>query len=154
MERVALLLPFRPFGRFRHLRNPQRCAAAPIRPAGSPVTDLPGSEHEPRSLKNLLPSLLPAYSRLSSRLASILPPVSPSGSFSRAASSLAGRPAVRPTALSAGAGTTSGVTAAVRAVRVYRGPSRLIMVGNINEVCRMIDRCIADESAGLGGLFD
>jgi hypothetical protein len=34
-------------------------------------------------------------------------------------------------------------------VRVYHGPSRLIMVGSIDAVCRMIDRCIADESAAL-----
>ena len=36
-------------------------------------------------------------------------------------------------------------------VRVYRGESRVIMVGNIDEVSRMIDRCIDDERAGLGG---
>jgi hypothetical protein len=39
-------------------------------------------------------------------------------------------------------------------VRVYRGQSRVIMVGNIDEVSRMIDRCIDEERAGVaGGLF-
>lgn len=38
-------------------------------------------------------------------------------------------------------------------VRVYHGRSRLIMVGTIDAVCRMIDRCIAEErSAAQGGL--
>ncbi|GAB2880356.1 hypothetical protein GCM10027093_14440 [Paraburkholderia jirisanensis] len=36
-------------------------------------------------------------------------------------------------------------------VRVYHGPSRLIMVGTVDAVCRMIDRCIAEESAALQG---
>jgi hypothetical protein len=34
---------------------------------------------------------------------------------------------------------------------VYHGPSRLIMVGTVDAVCRMIDRCIAEESAALQG---
>jgi hypothetical protein len=39
-------------------------------------------------------------------------------------------------------------------VRVYRGESRVIMVGNINAVSRMIDRCIDEERAGVeGGLL-
>ena len=39
-------------------------------------------------------------------------------------------------------------------VRVYRGQSRVIMVGSIDEVSRMIDRCIDEERAGIaGGLF-
>jgi hypothetical protein len=39
-------------------------------------------------------------------------------------------------------------------VRVYRGESRVIMVGNIEAVSRMIDRCIDDERAGVeGGLL-
>jgi hypothetical protein len=39
-------------------------------------------------------------------------------------------------------------------VRVYRGESRVIMVGNINAVSRMIDRCIEEERAGVeGGLL-
>jgi hypothetical protein len=36
-------------------------------------------------------------------------------------------------------------------VRVYRGQSRVILVGKIDEVSRMIDRCIAEEDAGLAG---
>ena len=43
---------------------------------------------------------------------------------------------------------------ALRAVRLYRGPKRIVMVGNINEVCRMIDRCIANENPAFGRLFD
>jgi hypothetical protein len=39
-------------------------------------------------------------------------------------------------------------------VRVYRGESRVIMVGNINAVSRMIDRCIDEERTGTeGGLL-
>jgi hypothetical protein len=34
-------------------------------------------------------------------------------------------------------------------VRVYQGASRLILVGNIDAVCGMIDRYIADQDAGL-----
>lgn len=33
-------------------------------------------------------------------------------------------------------------------VRVYHGPSRLIMVGTFEAVCRMIDHCIAEQGAG------
>ncbi|CAH2810980.1 MAG: hypothetical protein CBARDMAM_6261 [uncultured Caballeronia sp.] len=33
-------------------------------------------------------------------------------------------------------------------VRVYRGESRVIMIGNIAAVSRMIDRCIDEERAG------
>jgi hypothetical protein len=36
-------------------------------------------------------------------------------------------------------------------VRVYRGESRVILVGKIDEVSRMIDRCIDEERAGLNG---
>jgi hypothetical protein len=32
-------------------------------------------------------------------------------------------------------------------VRVYHGPSRVILVGTIDAVCQMIDRCIDDERA-------
>jgi hypothetical protein len=40
-------------------------------------------------------------------------------------------------------------------VRVYHGPSRLIMVGTVDAVCRMIDRCIDEERAGLqSALFE
>lgn len=33
-------------------------------------------------------------------------------------------------------------------VRVYRGDSRVILVGNIDAVSRMIDQCIVEERAG------
>ncbi|HYS65877.1 MAG TPA: hypothetical protein VEN30_18980 [Paraburkholderia sp.] len=39
-------------------------------------------------------------------------------------------------------------------VRVYHGPSRLIMVGTMEAVCRMIDRCIADEANLHGAVFE
>jgi long-subunit fatty acid transport protein len=39
-------------------------------------------------------------------------------------------------------------------VRVYHGPSRLIMVGTVDAVCRMIDRCIADEANVHGAVFE
>jgi hypothetical protein len=39
-------------------------------------------------------------------------------------------------------------------VRVYRGDSRVILVGNIEAVSRMIDRCIDEERNGAeNGLF-
>ena len=34
-------------------------------------------------------------------------------------------------------------------VRVYHGASRVILVGTIDAVCGMIDRCIDEERAGL-----
>jgi len=34
-------------------------------------------------------------------------------------------------------------------VRVYHGTSRVILVGTIDAVCSMIDRCIDEERAGL-----
>jgi hypothetical protein len=35
-------------------------------------------------------------------------------------------------------------------VRVYHGASRVILVGTIDAVCRMLDRCIDEELAGMG----
>jgi hypothetical protein len=35
-------------------------------------------------------------------------------------------------------------------VRVYHGSSRVILVGTIEAVCGMIDRCIDEERAGMG----
>jgi hypothetical protein len=35
-------------------------------------------------------------------------------------------------------------------VRVYHGTSRVILVGTIDEVCRMLDRCIDEECADRG----
>ncbi len=36
-------------------------------------------------------------------------------------------------------------------VRVYRGETRVILVGKIDEVSRMINRCIDAERAGIRG---
>ena len=106
MERLARLLPFRQFGRLRHLRGRTPCA--PLS-AAAPVQEEVAVERQ----ASLLPSALPAFARVS----------------------LNAEPARR------------------APVRVYHGRSRLIMVGTIDAVCRMIDRCIAEErSATPGGL--
>jgi hypothetical protein len=118
MERLARLLPFRQFGRLRHLRNIVPCAprdaASTVSPFDRDAT-FGGASAAPASL----PSSLPAFARVS---------------------------------------LNSGLNAeaARRApVRVYHGPSRLIMVGTVDAVCRMIDRCIAEERAGVqGALFE
>ncbi|CAB3758039.1 hypothetical protein [Paraburkholderia solisilvae] len=120
MERLARLLPFRQFGRLRHLRNLAPCA--PLDAARTPHTaslfDL--DEHEramaaaaltPAAQPSSLPSSLPAFARVS---------------------------------LNSGLNTEPARRAPVR---VYHGPSRLIMVGTFDAVCRMIDRCIAEEHA-------
>ncbi|MDR5833776.1 hypothetical protein [Caballeronia sp. LZ034LL] len=105
MERFARLLPFRQFGRLRHLRTLISCGMP--RAETTPdlfETDMPA-----------LPSRQPAFARVSLNSA-------------------------------------VHAEAAERApVRVYRGQSRVILVGKIDEVSRMIDRCIAEESAGLAG---
>jgi hypothetical protein len=100
MERLARLLPFRQFGRLRHLRGKTSCAPlhAPAESAGSPQL-------------SMLPSALPAFARVSLH------------------------------------STLHSATEQRGPVRVYHGPSRFIMVGTIDAVCRMIDRCIADEHA-------
>ncbi|KVR18955.1 hypothetical protein WK13_06560 [Burkholderia ubonensis] len=103
MERLARLLPFRQFGRLRHLRGRTPCA--PLTTA-APT----GQEEAVERQASLLPSALPAFAR-----------VSLNASLNHA------EPARR------------------APVRVYHGSSRLIMVGTIDAVCRMIDRCIAEE---------
>jgi hypothetical protein len=120
MERLARLLPFRQFGRLRHLRNLVPCAV--LDAIHAPRTGLlfDFEEHE-RSMANAdlpsqhtpssLPSSLPAFARVSLNAA------------------LNAEPARR------------------APVRVYHGPSRLIMVGTVDAVCNMIDRCIAEEHA-------
>lgn len=119
MERLARLLPFRQFGRLRHLRGLASCAVIKARAsAGALSESLSGSlfdaltdgrEDEPAPL----PSAQPAYAR-----------VSLNGALNLAEP---GRHAP---------------------VRVYHGPSRLIMVGTVEAVCRMID-CIAEQQAEL-----
>ncbi|MGH8778733.1 hypothetical protein [Paraburkholderia sp.] len=112
MERFARLLPFRQFGRLRHLRGVVPCA--PLETAGTPSL----FDSAP-SGQSSLPSSLPAFARVSLN------------------ASLNAEPARR------------------APVRVYHGPKRLIMVGTVDAVCRMIDRAIAEERAGLqGALFE
>ena len=95
MERLARLLPFRQFGRLRHLRTPRDCALIGAHASAAAASHLP----------------------------------------------------VKPAAAIASA-------APATVVRVYRSASRVIMVGNIEAVSRMIDRCIDEERAGVeGGLL-
>ena len=104
MERFARLLPFRQFGRLRHLRALIACGT-------------PRAEASPELFDEMpaLPSRQPAFARVSLNNAVYAEP-------------------------------------AQRApVRVYRGQSRVILVGKIDEVSRMIDRCIAEEREGLTG---
>jgi hypothetical protein len=115
MDRLARLLPFRQFGRLRHLRRVVPCA-----PLEAPAALAAAARIErdvPRA--GALPSALPAFARVSLNAA------------------LNAEPARR------------------GPVRVYHGASRFIMVGTIDAVCRMIDRCIDEERAGLQHrLFD
>ena len=119
MERLARLLPFRQFGRLRHLRNLVPCA--PIEAASSVTASLFDQPlDDPKPHHSTLPSALPAFARVS---------------------------------LNSGLNTAEPARRAP--VRVYHGPSRLIMVGTVDAVCRMIDRCIAEERAGVqNALFE
>ncbi|WP_206998103.1 hypothetical protein [Trinickia mobilis] len=124
MDRLARLLPFRQFGRLRHLRGAVPCApletsAALTRSARFDEQRFDQPDLLAEALGPALPSALPAFARVSLN------------------SGLNTEPARR------------------GPVRVYHGASRLIMVGTIDAVCRMIDRCIAAEHAGAQqGLFD
>jgi hypothetical protein len=145
-------MPLREFGRFRHLRAQRPCnligAARPVpapeqAPVVMPRLPVAWAERVAHAAGEILPSLLPAFARVPTRLGlrNPLP-----GSPQQSALSTAPR-AANP--------TTFAAPAARQAVRIYRGPARFIMVGTINEVCSMIDRCIADENAGRqAGLFD
>jgi hypothetical protein len=129
MERLARLLPFRQFGRLRHLRSLVPCVSLEALHAArtgslfdSEVSDQQQSDAVGGDVAGVgtpgvaaLPSSLPAFARVSLK------------------SSINVQPAQR------------------APVRVYHGPSRLIMVGTVDAVCRMIDRCIAEESAALQG---
>jgi hypothetical protein len=113
MERLARLLPFRQFGRLRHLRKLVPCSLIEASTARAPsLFDSPAGVSS-------LPSSLPAFARVS---------------------------------LNSGLNTAEPARRAP--VRVYHGPSRLIMVGTIDAVCRMIDRCIADEANVHGAVFE
>ncbi|WP_250451365.1 hypothetical protein [Caballeronia sp. ATUFL_M2_KS44] len=106
-RRFARLLPFRQFGRLRHLRALISCGVA-ARPHAEAAPDL--FDEMPA-----LPSRQPAFARVS-------------------------------------LAHNVHAEAAQRApVRVYRSESRVIMVGKISEVSRMIDRCIDEERAGATG---
>ena len=114
MERLARLLPFRQFGRLRHLRNLVPCATLVSSVASSLASNVVGRtaslfDDEPQPL----PSAQPAFARVSLN------------------SALNAEPARR------------------APVRVYHGPSRLIMVGTVDAVCRMIDNAIAEEGDRL-----
>jgi hypothetical protein len=113
MERLTRLLPFRQFGRLRHLRKLTPCSLTE-----APVAHTPSLFDEPTQAAGL-PSSLPAFARVS---------------------------------LNAGLNMTEPARRAP--VRVYHGPSRLIMVGTVDAVCRMIDRCIADEANVHGAVFE
>jgi hypothetical protein len=111
MDRLARLMPFRAFGRLRHLRSVIPCPplqAADVCPARA---NEPSSQ--PDMQLGLQPAALPAFARVSLN------------------SALHAEPARR------------------APVRVYHGPSRVILVGTIDAVCEMIDRCIDDERAGV-----
>lgn len=112
MERLARLLPFRQFGRLRHLRTLVPClpVASAVDTVSAPRT-APLFGNETQSLP-ALPSAQPAFARVS---------------------------------LNAGVHSEPARRAPVR---VYHGPSRLIMVGTFEAVCRMIDHCIAEQGAG------
>ncbi|HWT36859.1 MAG TPA: hypothetical protein VN289_11275 [Paraburkholderia sp.] len=109
MERFARLLPFRQFGRLRHLRHLVPCGSptAPASNVADRTASLFGDEPQP------LPSAQPAFARVSLN------------------SALNTEPARR------------------APVRVYHGPSRLIMVGTVDAVCNMIDRAIAEQGDQL-----
>jgi hypothetical protein len=113
MERLARLLPFRQFGRLRHLRKLVPCSSTETTVASTPsLFDAP----QPAAG---LPSSLPAFARVS---------------------------------LNAGLNTAEPARRAP--VRVYHGPSRLIMVGTVDAVCRMIDHCMAEEANVHRAVFE
>jgi hypothetical protein len=99
-------MPFRRFGRLRHLRSVVPCP--PLEKHAAPAF-----EHAAATPTELQPSSLPAFARVSLN------------------SGLHAEPTRR------------------APVRVYHGRSRVILVGTIDAVCKMIDRCIAEEHAGM-----
>ncbi|WGS48321.1 hypothetical protein LFL96_10935 [Paraburkholderia sp. D15] len=113
MERLARLLPFRQFGRLRHLRKLVPCSLIEASAASTP------SLFDSADGASSLPSALPAFARVS---------------------------------LNSGLNTAEPARRAP--VRVYHGPSRLIMVGTVDAVCRMIDRCIAEEANVQGAAVE
>lgn len=106
MVRLARFMPFRTFGRLRHLRGLIACP--PLEAAATSYAP----QREDASRAGTQPAALPAFARVSLN------------------SALHAEPARR------------------APVRVYHGASRVILVGTIDAVCQMIDRCIDDERAG------
>lgn len=106
MDRLARLMPFRTFGRLRHLRSVIPCP--PLEAVSAPSA----LQRDAGSRAGMQPAALPAFARVSLN------------------SAVHAEPARR------------------APVRVYHGASRVILVGTIDAVCKMIDRCIADERAG------
>jgi len=133
MERLARLLPLRQYGRLRHLRAPRDCA---VIGAAARVRGF-DSGHSERHVEHVANLVSPAW------------PIRPASSdWPRS---------ITETTVPAGQTTRPAIVAhaAATVVRVYRSSSRVIMVGTIDAVCEMIDRCIAEENAGMtGGLFD
>ncbi|MBW9104114.1 hypothetical protein [Paraburkholderia phenoliruptrix] len=125
MERLARLLPFRQFGRLRHLRKLVPCSLIEASSATTAsLFDSPASGPGVHaalssSMSSSLPSSLPAFARVSLN-----------------------------------SGLNMAEPARRAPVRVYHGPSRLIMVGTVDAVCRMIDRCIAEETNVHGAVFE
>lgn len=107
MDRLARLMPFRTFGRLRHLRGLIAC------PPLEAASVSPARQYDAPAQPAAMPAALPAFARVSLN------------------SALHAEPARR------------------APVRVYHGPSRVILVGSIDAVCKMIDRCIDDERAGV-----
>jgi hypothetical protein len=119
MERLARLLPFRQFGRLRHLRGIASCA---MREARASAAALNGS----------------LFEDIDQACAPELPPLPQLPSA---------QPAFARVSLNSTLNTEQPDRRAL--VRVYHGPSRLIMVGTMDAVCRAIDRCIAEQTGDM-----
>ncbi|WP_186310882.1 hypothetical protein [Paraburkholderia sp. BCC1886] len=150
MERLARLLPFRQFGRLRHLRKLVPCSLLAAS-AASTAHNLSLFDTPADFAADISADISVDFSRRGSAVPSA--PVSGSGSRAGAAAALpSSLPAFARVSLNAGLNTAEPARRAP--VRVYHGPSRLIMVGNVDAVCRMIDRCIADEANVHGAVFE
>ena len=126
MERLARLLPFRQFGRLRHLRGLASCAAQSARASAGALSG------------SLFDDLADVASDLASRPESHPVEIPPLPSA---------QPAFARVSLNSALNHADPQRRAP--VRVYHGPSRLIMVGTVDAVCRMIDRCIAEQHADM-----
>jgi hypothetical protein len=170
MKRLARLLPLRQFGRLHHLRMLRGCNVAGLAALGRPLARaLALDRHTAPQVQaslGLWPELppdpyvelpqasRPAYARIGLRAPQPavggMPQPAPLAYAPAAAHTDAGA-----TAAAAVAAVSDAAASNADPVRVYRGPSRVTLVGHIDAVCRMIDRCIAEENAGLGrGLFE